>query len=259
MALIRKSKRPLSGLLFCSVLGVLVPTVLRADIIDDISELEKPKKKSNTEEEEGQSPEASGENIEAPKTREPAAPARGSTRSPVPGSAPEKGAPSSKSSSPNKATEAEDQKETTAANKAEREARRKLPIHLASEGTSTYSQNGSFVHLEKNVIITQDDIRIQANEAKIKMAKESGGVDVAEMLGKVSLVRSSKDPGERINAYGDRALFENDSQLVTLEGNARLLRDGHLVKGDKIIYEIVTGMVKVDRVQGVVRPERADK
>ncbi len=234
---------------------------LRADIIDDINELDMPKKKSkNSEETTSENSEAT-ESDSGVKTGDtpplsPKAP-QGKTPSvvdkvPVPVKA---------ESSSNKASETgpSNTKSNPAGTKAEREARKKIPVYLSSEGTSTYSQNGSFVNLQKNVVITQDDIKIQANEANLRMSKQSGGVSEAEMMGKVSLVRSSKDPAERISAQGDRALFENEQQLVTLEGNARLLRDGHLVKGDRIIYEIVTGMVKVDRVQGVVRPERAEK
>ena len=137
--------------------------------------------------------------------------------------------------------------------------RRQMPIHLQSEGTSTYSQNGSLVYLQKNVIIIQDDVRIQSDEAKVKLGqtKDQNTVNSVEMKGRVNLNKYSKDPTERLTAKGDKALFDNQDQVVTLEGNARLWRDGHLIRGDKIIYEILTGLVKVDRVQGVVQPEKA--
>jgi lipopolysaccharide transport protein LptA len=77
--------------------------------------------------------------------------------------------------------------------------------------------------------------------------------------GKVNLTRLSKDPTERITAKSDKAIFDNDTQKVTLDGNARLWKDGHLIKGDRIVYEIVTGMIKVDRAQGVVQPEKAGR
>lgn len=266
--MIKKSKRPCKGLTVLALIGLLTSIEVRADIIDDIEELEKPKKKTKTEEEQTSSePAPEDSKSQGQESASPRPESRPSTTT-APG---EKPPLPSKSENPSKASEPAGDKTSgsspstassqasASANKAEREARRKIPIHLASEGTSTYSQNGSSVHLEKNVVITQDDIRIQANEAKIKMGKESGGVELAEMIGKVSMVHSSKDPAERITAYGDHAIFENNNQLITLEGNARLLRDGHLVKGDRIIYEIISGMVKVDRVQGVVRPERAEK
>ena len=59
-------------------------------------------------------------------------------------------------------------------------------------------------------------------------------------------------------AHGDKAVFYNAQQKVKLIGNARLYRGGDLMKGSKITYDIQTGMVIVDKAQGVVQPEEKD-
>jgi lipopolysaccharide transport protein LptA len=120
------------------------------------------------------------------------------------------------------------------------------------------------VHLQKNVVITQDDIRLQSDEARLLFLpdgkKENNNtVQTVEVNGKVKFSRFAKDPAEQITAKSDKAVFDNETQKVTLDGNARLLKDGHLIKGDRIVYEIVSGMIKVDRAQGVVQPEKASK
>jgi lipopolysaccharide transport protein LptA len=224
-------RKKLNKVLMCALLltsSTFYSEVLFADIVDDISELES-----------------------KPKKLDSATPKEKPLTSPPPLTSPE----TNTSEKPPRSPEGKQKKD----NKPEKNDRRKLPIHLQSEGTSTYSQNGSLVYLEKNVVITQDDVRIQSDEAKVKLGDKNSesNVESVEMKGRVNLNRFSNDPSERITAKGDRAVFHNRNQLVTLEGNARLWRDGHLIRGDKIVYEIETGMVKVDRVQGVVQPDKA--
>lgn len=141
-------------------------------------------------------------------------------------------------------------------------ARSDAPIHLQSDGTSTYSRNGAVAHLQKNVLITQDDIRLQSDEATIHLnpgSKNNSNIQSVELIGKVNVSRFAKDPTERVTARSDKAVFDNNSQVVTLDGDARLWRDGHMIKGDRIVYDIVSGLIKVDRAQGVVQPEKSGK
>ncbi|MBC7531627.1 MAG: lipopolysaccharide transport periplasmic protein LptA [Oligoflexus sp.] len=146
-----------------------------------------------------------------------------------------------------------------------KEQRQKAPVHLQSDGTTTYSKDRSTVVLDKNVVITQDDMRLESDEAKITLIPKAskgtseGGVKSALLTGKVAISRYSDDPSERMNAKSDKALFDNQAQTVSLEGNARLWREGNLIKGDRILYEMTTGMIKVDKAQGVVQPERMNK
>jgi len=143
-----------------------------------------------------------------------------------------------------------------------KEQRQKAPVHLQSDGTTTYSKDRSTVVLEKNVVITQDDMRLESDEAKITLLPKGSaenGVKSALLSGKVAISRYSDDPSERMNAKSDKALFDNQAQTVALEGNARLWREGNLIKGDRIIYEMTSGMIKVDKAQGVVQPERMNK
>ncbi|HYX34337.1 MAG: hypothetical protein M3Q07_25100 [Pseudobdellovibrionaceae bacterium] len=229
----------LFGLLFMSK-----PLLLRADIIDDINQLE-PKKDQKK-----------------PLPKPTVKPTPTPTPDVVPDVIPEpEEAPRAESPEPKPTGKApEKSKDKKYVGKARRDA----PIHLQSEGTSTYSRNGSVVHLQKNVVITQDDIRLQSDEARVLFSQDgkkenNNSVQTVEVNGKVNLSRLAKDPAERITAKSDKAIFDNDAQKVTLDGNARLWKDGHLIKGDRIVYEIITGMIKVDRAQGVVQPEKAGK
>jgi len=143
-----------------------------------------------------------------------------------------------------------------------REQRQRAPVHFQNAGMTTYSKDRATVLLQNSVVITQDDMRLESDDAKITLQPSGtaeGGVKTALLTGKVSISRSSSDPSERMNAKSERAIFDNQAQTVALEGNARLWREGNLIKGDRIIYEVTTGMIKVDKAQGVVQPERMKK
>ncbi len=220
----------------------MTPNLLLADIIEDIEQLTPKKPK-------GQTPPST-----QPTSSSPSKPAVTDGNAAEPITQPDKTSQKSKASGEG----------SDPAKKAGERQRRDAPIHLQSDGTSTYSRNGSVVNLEKNVVITQEDLRLQSEQAKVVLAsgeKKAGSnsVETVEVSGKVNLSRFAKDPTERITARSDKALFDNNSQKVTLDGNARLWKDGHLIKGDRIVYEILTGMIKVDRAQGIVQPERASK
>lgn len=231
-------------LLLLGVLCSSAPVALRADIIDDINQLEPKKEKK-------------------PETKP--AVKKSPTPTPTPDMIPEpEELPRPISPEPKAGTKPSAGAEKSKDSKVAEKTRRDAPIHWQSDGTATYSRNGSVVHLQKNVVITQDDVRLQSDEARVLFSpngkkENNNSVQTVELNGKVTVNRFTKDPSERITARSDRAIFENETQKVTLDGNARLLKDGHLIKGDRIVYEIVTGMIKVDRAQGVVQPEKAGK
>lgn len=228
-----------------------------ADIITDIELLDKEKKPDKDKEkkqEKGQESEPAAKS-KTPKAHDPGAPPAEAARPPpalIPEPMEEVILP------PRSAGKASDPKGRAKT----KEQRQRAPVHLQSNGTSTYSKDRSMVVLQKDVVITQDDMRLESEEAKITLqpsgAAESG-VKNALLSGGVSISRYSADPSERMNAKSEKAVFDNLAQTVALEGNARLWRDGNLIKGDRIVYEVTSGMIKVDKAQGVVQPERMKK
>ena len=137
----------------------------------------------------------------------------------------------------------------------------KEPIHLKSDGKSTFSRDGGIVHLAKNVVITQASLRLRADEAKVHLdlKNSENNVKKVEIKGSVKVSKFSDVPSETITAKGDKAFFFNSQRRVILVGNARLWRGGHLIKGNKITYQLDTGMITVDQATGVVQPEKTGK
>lgn len=132
----------------------------------------------------------------------------------------------------------------------------KKPIKLTSEGRSTYSRSGGTIHLRENVVITQDDLKLRSNEAKVYVdeSNQDETVRKVEVIGEVKITKSDADASKRVTARGNSATFLNTSQKITLKGNARLWRGGHLIRGKQITYDITTGLITVDEAVGVVQP-----
>lgn len=169
---------------------------------------------------------------------------------------PEKAAPEDKSEEKPKESKKAPSKKTSK-KKMSDEERQKLPIKLKSDGQLTYSRGGKIAHLVKNVRVSQGNLSFRSDEAKAYFV-EIDGENVAEkveIFGNVRFAKYEADPRENIKASGNRALFLNRQRKVTLIGNARLWQGGHLIKGKQITYDIQTGIIKVDRAEGVLQPE----
>lgn len=134
---------------------------------------------------------------------------------------------------------------------------RRSPVHIKSDGQLTYARNNGVIHMTQNVVITQDELRFQADEARVWVneADPENNVEKVECIGNVRVSKFSSDPAEKITARGERAFFYNESRKIILQGDARLWRGGHLIKGTNITYTLDDGMITVDRAEGVVQPE----
>lgn len=137
------------------------------------------------------------------------------------------------------------------------EERKNLPIKLKSDGQATYSKNGGIVELEENVSVSQGNLSFRSDRAKAYFIEVNGEniVDKVEIFGNVRVTKNTINPADKVKATGNRAYFFNSKRTVTLIGNARLWQGGHLIKGTQITYDLDTGIVKVDRAEGIVNPK----
>ena len=133
---------------------------------------------------------------------------------------------------------------------------RKSPIKIRSSGTSTFSKKKNLIILKRDVVITQEDLRLESDEARVFIKQENGEdvVEKAILNGGVHVSKFDEDDSKVVKARGDKATFFNRQQLIELNGNARLWKGGHLIKGKKIKYDVRTGMISVDEARGVVQP-----
>jgi lipopolysaccharide transport protein LptA len=108
--------------------------------------------------------------------------------------------------------------------------------------------------LEEDVVVTQDDIRLEADKATIFFEPKSRDVREVHAVGSVRFSRVDPDTGQPIRAEGREAIFSNSKRLITMKGEPVLHRGEDVVRGKVIYYDLKNGWVKADRVEGVVQP-----
>jgi lipopolysaccharide transport protein LptA len=126
-------------------------------------------------------------------------------------------------------------------------------VKFWSKSLTGFRDQGSLM-LEEDVVVTQDDIHLDADKATIFF--EKGGNEVTEVhaVGNVKFSRKDPDTGEPIKAEGQEAVFDNAKRTVVMKGKPVLYRGTDVVRGKAIHYDLTNGWIKADRVEGVVQP-----
>jgi lipopolysaccharide transport protein LptA len=133
------------------------------------------------------------------------------------------------------------------------ESKKKSPVHFQGLSLTGLKSEG-VVELHKQVVVTQDDFRLESEEAKIYLEPPSNDVKKVVATGHVKITKKDENTGNPVHANSDVADFDNLTQMITLKGNARILKEGDLLTGDLIYYNLKTGWIKVERVKGIVTP-----
>ena len=126
-------------------------------------------------------------------------------------------------------------------------------VKFWSKSLSGLRTPGSLM-LEEDVVVTQDDIRLEADKATIFFEPKSREVREVHAVGSVRFSRVDPDTGQPIKAEGREAIFSNSKRLITMKGEPVLHRGEDVVRGKVIYYDLKNGWVKADRVEGVVQP-----
>lgn len=133
------------------------------------------------------------------------------------------------------------------------------PVHFESKGLRGLKEKGT-VELIEEVIITQGELRLEADRAKIFYDESQKEVARVIAEGNVKIFNVERSTGEKMRAFSNQVEFLNKNRTVIMEGNARLWRGTQsVIRGKKITYEIDSGWIKGDRVAGELQPEEKDK
>lgn len=130
---------------------------------------------------------------------------------------------------------------------------KRAPVHFQGQGLTGLKKEG-MVELHKSVIVTQEDFRLEADEAKIFLQGDTSDVREVIAEGHVKITKTDETTGKLVKANGDMAEFDNATQLVTLSGNAKVVKGDDVITGNLIYYNLQTGWIKVEKVKGVVNP-----
>jgi len=133
------------------------------------------------------------------------------------------------------------------------------PVHFESKGLRGLRDKGT-VELLEDVIITQGELRVEADKAKIFYDEDQREVARVLAEGNVKIFNVERSTGEKMQAFSNQMEFLNKNRTVIMEGNARLWRGTQsVIRGKKITYEIDSGWIKADRVAGELQPEDKKK
>jgi len=143
---------------------------------------------------------------------------------------------------------------TTKTDKKKKE--KKEPVKYQSNGLNGLRTKGT-IELLDDVKVTQGTLKMEADEAKIDFDEATDEVTKIVAAGQIKMFRYDEDSGEQIQAFGDRMTFLNSERKVILEGNARLFRGANLLRGQRLIYELDTGWIRAEKVDGELHPDQA--
>jgi len=132
------------------------------------------------------------------------------------------------------------------------------PVHFESMGLQGLRSQG-LVNLLDKVVVTQGDMRLEADKAVVHFDQKTEEVNRVVATGNVKIFRTDPETKQKVRAESNEVLFHNIERKVTLKGNARLWRGKDLVRGKQIVYELDTGWIKADRVEGVVQPSNVEE
>lgn len=110
------------------------------------------------------------------------------------------------------------------------------------------------IMLDGNVMITQGDFKLEAQQATIYFKRKSKEPHKIVAKGGVKIFQAGSRSSSRMTAQCSEAVFFNAEQKITLRGSAKLWHGDDFVSGKQITYELDTGWIKADRVEGVVLP-----
>jgi lipopolysaccharide transport protein LptA len=126
------------------------------------------------------------------------------------------------------------------------------PVKFTSKGLKG-SGDGRYLELRDDVVITQGALTLQSDHAEVFVDKITQEVDRVKVKGHVLINKSDPVPENRIKARSNQAVFYSKEQKVILKGKAKLWRGSDVVKGKTIIYDLKTGWIQVDHVEGVMK------
>jgi lipopolysaccharide transport protein LptA len=127
-----------------------------------------------------------------------------------------------------------------------------LPITWKAKGFKG-TRAGKLIELKQDVEVNQDKMKMTADRADIYF-DDSDALSKVHANGNVKIRKEAALPQDRIFARGNEAVFYNAERKVVLKGKALLQRGQDVVRGKQISYDLDTGWITVDSVEGVVQP-----
>jgi lipopolysaccharide transport protein LptA len=119
-------------------------------------------------------------------------------------------------------------------------------------------KNGS-AELQGNVKIHHGELYMQSKKAQMYFDETSKELTRVIATGEVTLEKKSPQKADSVFASGGKVEYDRVQNLIYLSKNAMLRQGADVVRGDMIKYNVSTGIVQAQQVQGNVYPEQGEK
>jgi lipopolysaccharide export system protein LptA len=130
------------------------------------------------------------------------------------------------------------------------------PIDLSANDMFA-DQNTGMVVYTGNVIVHQGEVKLRADKMRAKLVGNNPSHIYAD--GRVVIDAPSGV------ATGDNAVYDVDPRLITVTGNVVLTKDKNVLRGSKLVVNLITGQATLDggqgkggRVQALFTPKSSD-
>ncbi len=123
------------------------------------------------------------------------------------------------------------------------------------------SRKQGMAELQGNVKIHHGELYLQAKKAQIFFDATSKELSRVVASGEVVLEKKALEGGaaEAVYASGGKVEYDRGKNVIFLSQNAMLRQGADVVRGDMIKYQVDTGIVQAQQVQGNLNPEAGEK
>lgn len=124
------------------------------------------------------------------------------------------------------------------------------PVLFRSETMSGNRFQGHLI-LKGSVKITQGDLIMMSDEAVIDQDIRLGTLKTIVATGNVYFQRTDEASGKKMTATSQSATYLALAKTITFKGNASITRGTDKINGTIFTYDIASGLIKAQKVDGV--------
>lgn len=143
------------------------------------------------------------------------------------------------------------------------------PIEINADSLEV-RQNENVAIFQGNVDATQGRIRLKANELRVHYTSggndrqtDEGESNIAGAISRLDAIGDVFISSPTETAQGRKGIYDVSKRLVTLEGDVVLTRDENVLRGDRLIINLESGVTTLDgstsgagKVRGIFVPQR---
>ena len=119
------------------------------------------------------------------------------------------------------------------------------PIEISADSLEV-KQHENVAIFTGNVDALQGDIRLRANQLTVHYRSSEGGEASVSAISRIDASGSVFITSGRETAQGETGVYDVENSLITLMQNVVLTRGENVIRGDRLVLNLVTGQTRVD-------------